>query len=760
MQEQLTSASLELLGFAKPRQVHSSPLVDIFIATRNTGLEDQDFQFVYIKSKTTRSDLGQIPAEERLTTYFVAPQSSPVREIDINSAFKFGPHKLYRLQDLLWNRMKNAFSTYCETLRDRLVVEPNFVQPRTQDPNSRPDFDVNSFLVSKSEKYSPGTVLALRAPAAVGKTTLCRIIVKKILHDIDASRCIPVFIESSHWSKIRLESINDLWEVVRNSLLSIAPDINVGKSMFEAALRAGLIVFVFDGLDELCGHRNAVLSAEDVVDELANLAQGSNARILVSTRTAYWDAEIEKSRPNVLKLDLVPFNKQQALKYFEQRFSNDISKNKRSRALYEKITAAANAPATNGARSQFANLPACVALIADLVDQDPDRQFEISASPQQLVHDLLLLLCDRDKNRKKLRTPGELQLLAFSQLAASNYNNLSYSVNLLGATGFDQIDVDQIHDHPLLKVKNGEFDFAYEFLDPYFKAQFLEGWLKDPKSAIIDDALELMAFNSNGKSSIIEHLAGLCTEISLEDISKFAKITDWKGNNSAKSFLLHFGLAIADQNKASHIERTAFIAQFSGEKPNTIENIKFIGTFSRLDLRGYLLQNCTFSDCSLIDISIDDTTTIKHCQFQGDISIDTKYWKRAVAEKNHADTLAAIVCGFLLDDKASRNREILLDAFSIALQKFWHNGTPKISIDKNNWKRGLLGASPWCDLILNAFLKTGVIQEIDISGTESGGYAIEASMLPEVQRFIDSRAAIGGKLSEAFSMCIDKMNGS
>lgn len=157
-----------------------------------------------------------------------------------------------------------------------------------------------------------------------------------------------------------------------------------------------------------------------------------------------------------MKLDLVPFNKQQALRYFEQRFSNDISENKRSRALYEKITAAANAPATNGARSQFANLPACVALIADLVDQDPDRQFEISASPQQLVHDLLLLLCDRDKNRKKLRTPL-MQLLAFSQLAASNYNNLSYSVNLLGATGFDQIDVDQIHGLPIAEGKKWGF---------------------------------------------------------------------------------------------------------------------------------------------------------------------------------------------------------------------------------------------------------------------------------------------------------------
>lgn len=758
MQEQLTSASLELLGFAKPRQTHSTQFSDVFIATRNTGLEDQDFQFVYIKSKTSRSDLTSVKIDSRLTTYFVAPPSSSIREEDVNSAFEGSPHKLYRLQDLLWNRMRNAFGPYVEALKESLIVEPNFVQPRTEDPNSRPDIEVKDFLISKSEKYTPGTVLALRAPAAVGKTTLCRIIVKKILLEIETSRCIPVFIESSHWSQIRLESVSDLWEVVRNSLLTTAPDISVGKSIFEAALRSGLIVFVFDGFDELCGRRNSVLSAEDVIDELADLAQDSNARILVSTRTAYWDAEINKTWANVSKLDLVPFNKQQALQYFENRFKNDINRKKSAKSLYEKITSAANAPATPGARAQFANLPACVALIADLVNQDPDRQFNISTSPQQLVQELLLLLCDRDKSRKSLRTVGHLQLSAFSQLTASNFNSTSYPVNLLSATGFDPNDVDHIHDHPLLKVKNGEFEFAYEFLDPYFKAQFLASWLRDPGAAILDDALELMAANSNGKSSVVEHFAGLCADFSLNQISSFSRNIDWKKNNAAKSFLLHCGLAIADQSKTPHVERTEFITQFSGNESKTIENITFIGTFSRIDFRGYSIKNCVFSDCSFSDTSIDESTSIKQCRFEGDISIDVKSWRKAFAEGNYADSTAAIVCGFLLDDKAARNREILLDAFSIALQKFWHNGTPKRSIDKNNWKRGLLGASPWCNLILESFLKSGVIQEIGISGTEAGGYAIDASMLPEVQRFIDSRAAIGGKLSEAFALCIDKMN--
>lgn len=759
MQEQLTAAALELLGFAKPRQTHSSPLGDVFIATRNTGLEDQEFQFAYIKSKTSKLELKSISVDSKLTTYFVAPPSSTIREEDVNSSFVGGPHKLYRLQDLLWNRIERAFSSYCEALKDGLVVEPNFVQPRTDDPNSRPDLDVRHFLISKSDKYSPGTVLALRAPAAVGKTTLCRIIVEKILQNKETDRCVPVFIESSQWSQLRLESVNDLWEVVRNSLLSIAPDIAVGKSVFEAALKAGLIIFVFDGLDELCGRRGALLSAEDVIDELATLAKDSNARILVTTRTAYWDAEIEKTWPNLSKLDLAPFNKQQALRYFEQRFSKDISRQKSAVALYGKITSAANAPSTPGARSQFANLPACVALIADLVDKDPDRAFEISASPQDLVQELLLLLCDRDKQRKALLTPGHIQLTAFSQLAASS-TSTSYPVSLLSATGFHQMDVDHINDHPLVKVRGNEFEFAYEFLDPYFKAQLLATWLKSPNTVISSDAMGVMLANSNGRSSVIEHLAGLCSDTTSSEIAKLAQSIDWKGYTSAKSFLLHLILALADERKASHRERAAVISEISGKQEKIIDNITFVGTFSRLDLRGYSVSHCVFSDCTLSDIGIDSSTHFEHCRFEGEISIDVKNWKLAGAKNNSADSLAAIVCGFLLDDNVNKNREILLDAFSIALQKFWHNGNPRRSIDKNNWKRGLLGVSPWSTLILDSFLKFGVIREIDISGTEAGGYAIETAMLPEIQRFIDSRSVISGKLSEAFGYSLEKMNGA
>lgn len=763
MQEQLNESTLELLGFLRPRCESSSSAADVFLAEQSNGLEDQEIQFVYLKSRTTKSELPNISIKAGVPTHFVGPASSPLSESDINSAFKGGPYKYFRLQDLLWNRVSRAFAPYSEALKLGIVVEPNFVQPRTEDANSTPDREVKEFLASRSSKYGAGTVLTLRAPAAVGKTTLCRVVVEKLLEGMATFKCVPVFIESSHWSQLRLESVSDLWEVVRNSLLSIAPDITVGKSTFEAALKAGAIVFIFDGLDELCGRRDATFSAEDLIDELATLAQGSNARIVVTTRTAYWDSEIKKTWSNVSKLDLAPFNKQQAVQYFERRFKSDMALRRKAKDLYEKIIQASNLPTTpGGSRAQFVNLPACVALVADLIMRDADAKLDIS-NPQHLAEEMLLSLCDRDRQRKSLQTSGATQLSAFAQLAASNTSGeANYQLSLLTATGFNALDIDRITDHPLIRLSRpGEFEFTYEFLDPYFKAYFLSTYIRNPSSVVVDDAHALMAANGNGKSSVLEHLSGLCSDLSPMQVTQLSKDVHWGTHVAAKSFLLHFGLLLCDQNKASHKERAAFLSEFSGNLEFHIENLLFIGSFSRLDLRGYVLSHCTFQDSTLTDISVDAATSLNHCRFEGEIVLDGRSrdsdWMHITTTGNTADSRASIVCGFLLDDKESKNREILLDAFNVAIQKFWHNGTPRRSINQNNWKRGLLGASPWCDLILESFLKTGLVREIEISGTESGGYAIERSIFPDVQRFIDSRSVSSGKIAEAFNYCLERI---
>lgn len=762
MRQILNSHTLELLGYTNPEQVSSDTRADVFIATIVAGIEEQRVQFVYIKTRSSRSDLSNISIERNIATFFVVPESSGINTEDVNIAIPGGPHRLYQLDELIWARMTSAFREYVDGLTAQLIVEPYFVQPRSESATSEPDKEIVEFFASRSATYGAGTVLVLRAPAAVGKTTLLRIVVQRLLKSKDQYRAIPIFIESAHWSQLRLESVSGLWEVVRNSLMRFAPDLVMSKSLFEAALKTGNIVFIFDGLDELCGRRDVSISAVDIVDELASIARGTNARILLSTRTAYWDSEIARTWENVSKLDLAPFNRQQALSYFERRFSNDISLQKRCHALYQKLIQASQHPANpGGSRAQFANLPACVSLVADTVERINGEELQFQ-SAQSIAEQMLAFLCGRDRQRKTLTTPPLEQLFSFAQVAASQpLTSDSYAVELLEATGFDRSDVLRFVDHPLIRTRGQEtFDFAYEFLDPFFKAYFLNCYLSGNKDIIETDALSLMSANANAKSAVLEHLLGLINSLSAEKLAATAKRTI-KLDPLAGSFLLHLATALGDQEKLSHQERAHILWLASANNAaKVLDGITFVGSFQRFDLRGYTIVNCKFVDCNLTEIAVDHTTTLKNSSFEGDISFGNtgqlNLWRTVTYSDNSTIGGASVVAHFLLDSSAERNKDLLLDVFNLALGKFWHGGSPRRSIDKNNWKRGLLAHSPWIDLILDGFLRCEVMEDIEISGTEAGGYALHKSTFADVQRFMDSRQ-LSGKLSQAFDYCLDRI---
>lgn len=759
MKQALSISTLELLGYREIRQLQSDTTADVFIARYTAGIETNDVQFVYVKTRTQRSDLGKLNFQKGVTTYFVVPDSSNLTQSDVDVAFVGSTFRLYRLADLVWAKVHAAFSAYIDGLRSGLVVEPNFVQPRTEKPNSMPDSEIINFLASRTDAPPPGSVLVLRAAAAVGKTTLCRVVASKLLQAVDQFQAIPVLLESSHWSRLRLETTHDLWEIVRNSLLRYAPDLQITKSLFETALQTGYIVFIFDGLDELCGRSDATFNATDLVDELASIAADSSARMLVSTRTAYWDAEVKGSWPNVFKLDISPFNKQQAVAYFERRFSTDRSKRTKSRDLYERIVQANQLPPTpGGTRSQFVNLPACVSLLADIVDRNDSTELA-TGSPQLLAETMLAFLCRRDRQRKSLSTPPEMQLFAFAQISAtSSLAFPQYPIDLLSAAGFEPADQDRLVDHPLLRLRaDGTFDFTYEFLDPFFKAYFLATYLHEPGRVIESDARQLMHANANGKSAVLEHLAGLCVDIDSRRIGAIAAETA-KQDRRATSFLLHVALALADQEKRTHAERAEVLCLASNQRAvKVISSLSFTGSFERIDLRGHQITDCTFSDCSLIDIAVDGATSLHNCLFEGEIafgsSADIARWKTVAASGNQADVRASLVVDFLVDSAASKRRDILLDAFNIALQKFWHGGVPRATIDRNHWKRGLLSQSPLSELILEAFLRFEVLSSIVISGTEAGGLLLNRATYPDIQKFMDSRA-LSGKLADAFEYCL------
>ena len=105
-----------------------------------------------------------------------------------------------------------------------------------------------------NDSESSSHIRVIRAPAGVGKTSLARHLTRKVAEGADKYKLIPCYVESDHWAKLRVESLDQLWAMIENSLRHFDPNLRLTQSLFEHLLKSGDLVFIFDGFDELCGH--------------------------------------------------------------------------------------------------------------------------------------------------------------------------------------------------------------------------------------------------------------------------------------------------------------------------------------------------------------------------------------------------------------------------------------------------------------------------------------------------------------------------
>ncbi|MBI5903872.1 MAG: hypothetical protein HZB84_10370 [Deltaproteobacteria bacterium] len=250
---------------------------------------------------------------------------------------------------------------------------------------------------------------------------------------------IPIYVESQHWSKLQLDGVDELWDIISNSLSQFSTSLHVTEELFRHMLQHGLLCFIFDGFDELCGHRRFPLSAADVLNQLARIAQDSDARMILTTRTLYWESEIANKPSNVRMEQLAPFNTQQAKGYFAKHFPGDIVQRDRAFSLYQNLQKRVQPPTVEGglsSRNLFINLPVCVNMVAECVKlgavTDSAYQFK-----QGIVRGFLDLICEREQVRQGLLATAGEQLLAFEELAIEHVENQApeFDIGLLELIG-------------------------------------------------------------------------------------------------------------------------------------------------------------------------------------------------------------------------------------------------------------------------------------------------------------------------------------
>ena len=758
-----TINDVELLGYTSPKELSiddRSPYA-IFEATAIAGLEEIKARFIYLKSSCTLSHARTAhrqnePLSEH--TYVVKPAS--LRLTDHSLREIFGNNiRISEYEELVWKKLKVVFDQYLESLSD-VPTEEYFISPRST--NNEID-DLESWMIDYmrgGRSEDDGTVLVLSAHAGVGKTTLSRSLLHELRKRATRVKTIPIYVEAQHWGKLHLDSIDGLWDIIDNSLRSFSSSLSLREDLFYYALRQGYLSFIFDGFDELCGHKTSQLDAIAVLQQLTSIAAQSEARILVTTRTLYWDSEIETLPDNVKVVKLDAFNTQQAKRYFSKYFRSTPSKQNQALNVYRELVRGSHRPRQDGGvRTQFVNLPLCVAMVANYVKSGGGP---ITADARRvLLEDFLLNICRREKERKNLNTSEVNQLSSFQELAILDGENMNpeFEFEILQATDFDDQDINKLVDHPLLRSSDStKYRFSYDFLGPYFRALAIAKGLDDSTKKL-SQMIDIMAREAEGKGYISEQLCGILEPNSLDNVARvFQEIVP--KNKKAASFLFHICRNLIDETQVTtRAERSQHLfSALAGTdflKNRLIKRWSFYGILERLDFRGITFDQCRFERVAFRHCLADETTRFTDCIFTGDLDIKpTSDWSN-VDRKGCRDIFpASVVWEEVLGRALGSREDRVLEILRIALSRFWYHGRPRMSMRLDDWNKGVLGKRNLAEEILEAMLKVKLVQKVAISGVSEGGIAFDKSSMNDLRNYMDNQQ-IQGKIREVFRLLVN-----
>lgn len=753
-----STQDLDLLGYERSEEIRNEKGWNAYRANATLGIETVESVFVYLKTDCLVDEAraaGIFLRSQKPTVYVLYPASIKLVLPTIEQVFQAQAGRIFNLESLVWRRLQGIFGRYIEDLESGIPREENFVTPRREgaDPHTDLEKDLVLYFDGKGNP-PPGNLLVVKAPAGVGKTTLARHAVLRLIGDIQRYKSIPVFVESSHWRKLKLDSIDELWEIIQNSLQAFGSSSPINKDLFEYALRQGYLVFIFDGFDELCGNRTSNFDPNQLLASIASIAAASDARIVLTTRSLYWNSAISNPPPNVVLVELAAFNKQQAVGYFEKVFSGDKKKlQDKARELYEQVQRGSSKPRTSGGgRAQFVNLPLCVVMIAELVAQ---RGVDARAPSENVLEDLILQICDRECERQNIRTSKGAQLAAFETLVCDRdfirEQSPEFDVEFLGMAGIASEDLESVRSHGLLADgSDGRLRFKYEFLPSYLRAVALRRILAMSGEHIDGPYWELMANEANGKSYLLEHMVELTSLSDWRTAIRNAASKVPVHLPEARSFLFHLARNLLEEEQQIVTKQdltdsllSIFNPRFSTS--HVVSGLTLLGSIQRLNLSGVTLQDCSFVDVSFLATEADESTRFIRCRFRGVIEFpEGKQWKTVgLIEPQFLDPTASMCWESLLGQTHGSKVDSVTESVRYAFQKFWHNGHLKANLRRNDWNKGPLSHSPYKTLVLDAMLKFSVLSEEDSSSVEEGVLRFNRDNLQSLQRFMDNRQKTG-----------------
>src|ERR1035437_4526913 len=343
----------QLLNFSRTTRIEVVPVKGkdgrwaLYRGSYNVHTSSYPFRVLYLNAAATVDDVKTasraISGTEETHVVYPASLDKLVQRNDLASLLKKAKG-VWTARDYLVSFIKEEVQAYSAKIADQ--APRDYIDPKVETPSGFPIKTPNpllSFLRDPQSEGTSGRLGILLAEPGQGKTDMSRYLVSHI-SDVD-KRLVPLMVDSSQWHTMSVEDQRSLAKTIAHSFRHFGATIGWLEGDEEEFLRATLKAdgfrIVFDGFDEYILRNRGAVQPVEVLDALANLANATGTRIVITSRTSFWntnvpEADVESfiSRTGSFVFKILPFDLEHAKDYFKRRLS-DPEKTSAAIKMYE-----------------------------------------------------------------------------------------------------------------------------------------------------------------------------------------------------------------------------------------------------------------------------------------------------------------------------------------------------------------------------------------------------------------------------------------
>lgn len=792
------SEIIKLLNHSRTTQFDLKPASsskgnwDLYKGEYKVHLSKIPFEVLYLYSDASSESIKQAKAKHfrnDITQVVYAPSLDQRRRTHHEVLKPYAGSKFWTTKEYLISIFREELDAYRKKItqiQPKFYTNPPVLVPAGVDrkiPNP-----IYSLLVDpeSSQLTQNGRLGIMLAEPGQGKTYMSQHLVYNLSEN--KKDIIPIYIDSNQWRSMSVDDLTSLWKTIAHSFRYFETPINWIEGcedlFIKTTLKAGLFRVVFDGFDEYILRNHGRVQADEAIQALSELVSSTDARLIITSRTTFWESEIKAIEADVEPLEfknaslfvIKPFDQSHAKNYFSTRLEGDELKQRSAIDLFRALSAHGDS---------FVGRGFVLNLIADLVSRNPKiKPDKLDVSPIQW---LMKAICEREQLRQDLPIDANQQLDILQTFVADviqgnppNTETLDYAISDIAKnldTKTRELCIAKLSPHPLINKTNNhdKWVIPQEQIKVVLLAEYILYLVSQ-----VDNAPLLSAFYNNAElgGSLTNDLASMIIEISNKgdpydvNIKRFRHIVEClllcdqrnhnisERSNNIKILAVLISLKVVDKyvkKGSSRQDRANLLISMFPNK--TLNRLPFSGAIASMDFRGVKFDFCRFDHVRWANCKFDQDTDFTSCHFIGGSKSNCEgFGDVKLINPTSDDAGRSFLNSSLIEaGKKQYTEDDLKSDINSVVSKFVAKGGLGFKrVTEKNLNTGTIRFSKYSDIIITE-IKRRILSEHHISGSSDLGYGVKDEAKDSI-RFFANNNVFTGILQEVFDRLKEKLH--